>query len=80
MQRTTVLRTLLIAALVWVLPATLWAHAPRNSFWVFAAGLTNVEVDIVVTDTQTGQMRVYDNDLGTDFEPVLDTQAFLTCP
>jgi len=53
---------------------------PRNSFWVFAAGLTNVEVEIVVTDTQSGQMRFYDNDLGMDFEPVLDTQAFLTCP
>lgn len=51
-----------------------------NSFWVFAAGLTNVEVTITVTDTQTGQMRAYENELGTDFAPVLDTAAFQTCP
>jgi hypothetical protein len=50
-----------------------------NSFWVFAAGLTNVEVTLTVTDTATGEVREYENDLGAPFEPVLDTNAFFTC-
>lgn len=53
---------------------------PFDRFWVFAAGLTNVEVTIEVTDTLSGQMREYDNDRNTPFEPILDTQAFATCP
>ncbi len=51
-----------------------------NSYWVFAAGLTDVELTIEVTDTQTGQMKEYDNAQGTPFQPVLDTAAFSTCP
>ena len=51
-----------------------------NRFWVFAAGLTDVEVSITVTDTKTGAEKGYGNDLGTPFEPVLDTDAFATCP
>jgi hypothetical protein len=51
-----------------------------NSFWVFAAGLTNVAVTIEVTDTQTGVMREYDNELGHPFETILATSAFETCP
>lgn len=53
---------------------------PFDRFWVFAAGLTNVEVELTVVDTQANATRVYDNDLGTDFEPILDTDAFDTCP
>ena len=51
-----------------------------NTFWVFAGGLTNVEVDITVTDTQTGDVRVYSNPQGTPFQPIQDTEAFATCP
>lgn len=51
-----------------------------NNFWVFAAGMTNVELTIEVTDTQTGEMREYDNPPSTPFAPVLDTGAFATCP
>lgn len=50
-----------------------------NSFWVFAGGLTNVEVKITVTDTQTGLSRRYDNPPATPFVTVLDTDAFATC-
>lgn len=53
---------------------------PFNRFWVFAAGLTNVEVELTVTDTQANVTKVYDNDLGVAFEPILDTDAFATCP
>ena len=51
-----------------------------NSFGVFAAGLTNVEVDITVTDTQTDQVKTYLKPLGTPFQPIQDTTAFATCP
>jgi hypothetical protein len=53
---------------------------PFNNFWVFAAGLTNVEVTLTVTDTETDEVRVYENPLGTPFAPILDTAAFDTCP
>jgi len=51
-----------------------------NSFWVFAGGLTNVEVDITVTDTLHDVTRTYSNPLNTPFQPIQDTQAFATCP
>jgi hypothetical protein len=51
-----------------------------NSFWVFAAGLTNVEVQLTVTDTESGSVKVYDNPHGRPFRPVQDTRAFPTCP
>ncbi len=51
-----------------------------NRFWFFAGGLTNVEVDLVVTDTLTGAVKSYRNPLSTPFLPITDTQAFATCP
>ena len=49
-------------------------------FWVFASGLTNVEVVLTVTDTQTGESNTYMNPLDEPFQPVQDTGAFATCP
>ena len=51
-----------------------------DRFWVFASGLTNVEVLLKVTDTQTGHVRQYFNPQGRAFAPVQDTDAFATCP
>ena len=51
-----------------------------ESYWVFAAGLTNVGVEITVTDTETDLTWTYDNPVGDTFDPVLDTGAFHTCP
>jgi uncharacterized repeat protein (TIGR01451 family) len=51
-----------------------------DRYWVFAGGLTNVEVEITVTDTQTGDFKTYPNPQSTPFEPILDTDAFATCP
>jgi hypothetical protein len=48
-------------------------------FWVFAAGLTNVQTVITVTDTTTGAARRYVNPQGTPFVPIQDTKAF-PCP
>ncbi len=53
---------------------------PFESFWVFASGLTNVEVSLTVQDTVTGFSNVYTNALGTPFAPIQDTDAFDTCP
>lgn len=51
-----------------------------DSYWVFAAGLTNVEVTLTVHDTESGETKVYANPQGHAFQPVLDTAAFATCP
>ncbi len=50
-----------------------------TSHWVFASGLTNVNVVMKVTDTSTGKVRTYNNPNGTAFSPIQDTSAF-ACP
>ncbi len=52
----------------------------NGNFWVFAAGLTNVQVTLDVLDTATGVSEQYVNPLGTAFQPIQDTSAFGTCP
>lgn len=52
----------------------------NNHYWVFAAGLTNVDTEITVTDTEAGVTRIYNNPQSTAFQPVQDTSAFATCP
>lgn len=53
----------------------------NDRYWVFAAGLTNVEVTLTVTDTQNPtQVRTYVNPQRTPFQPIQDTSAFATCP
>ncbi|HEY6066369.1 MAG TPA: hypothetical protein VIY96_09450, partial [Thermoanaerobaculia bacterium] len=51
----------------------------NSRYWVFAGGLTDVNVVMTVTDTQTGEVRTYTNPQGTPFQPIQDTSAFL-CP
>ena len=48
----------------------------NNHFWVFAGGLTNVEVTLTVTDTYTGGMKTYVNPQGKAYHPLQDTGAF----
>ena len=50
--------------------------AVNGHYWVFAAGLTNVEVALAVRDTVGGARRAYHNDLGVPFQPIQDTAAF----
>jgi hypothetical protein len=50
-----------------------------QKFWFFVSGLTNVGVDMTVTDTVTGQTRTYHNGVGAPFQPILDTAAFAGC-
>jgi plastocyanin len=52
-----------------------------SAYWVFAAGLTNVQAHLTVTDTRTGTVYVRDNAQGAAFQPIQDTQAFPgSCP
>ncbi len=48
----------------------------NDHFWVFASGLTDVEVTLRVTDSQTGVTRTYFNPRGQAYAPVQDTSAF----
>ena len=52
----------------------------NSRFWVYAGGLTNVQVNITLTDTMTGTSKTYINPQGTGFKPIQDTSAFATCP
>lgn len=51
----------------------------NENFWVFAAATTNVEYTLRVTDTATGQVKTYFNELGNSAAAITDTQAFSTC-
>jgi hypothetical protein len=52
---------------------------PSGRFWVFAGGLTDVEVTLEVTDNATGEKKTYRNPQGTPYQPIQDTNAFATC-
>ena len=51
----------------------------NQRFWIFAGGLTNVQVTLTVTDTVKGAVKTYTNPQGTPFQPIQDTGAFATC-
>lgn len=52
----------------------------NSHYWVFAGGLTNVNVTMTVVDTKSGTVKTYTNPLNTAFVPIQDTSAFSTCP
>ncbi len=52
----------------------------NSKYWFFAGGLTNVDVVITVTDSQTGDITQYHNTQGTAFQPIQDTSALPVCP
>jgi hypothetical protein len=51
----------------------------NDRFWFYGGGLTDVEVSTRVTDTATGDIRVYRNPASQAFESVLDSDAFPNC-
>jgi len=67
-----------IEVVVKLLDACSLPGSPR--FWFFATGLTNVEVTLTVTDTQSHVVKTYHNALNQSFKPIQDTSAFETCP
>jgi streptogramin lyase len=68
------------AANVEVVVKVLNGCGSSSRYWTFAGGLTDVNVILTVTDTQTGVIKTYTNPLGTPFQPIQDTDAFATCP
>jgi hypothetical protein len=46
-----------------------------NARWVFASGLTNVQVTLSITDTAGGTVKTYTNPQGVAFVPIQDTGA-----
>jgi hypothetical protein len=67
-----------IEVIIKVVNACTFTAGPR--YWVFAGGLTNVQVVLTVTDTRTEVVRTYRNPQNTAFAPIQDTAAFATCP
>ncbi len=51
----------------------------NGNYWVFAGGLTDVEVKVRVEDTRTGEVKTYFNLQDRPFAPIQDTSAFATC-
>ena len=45
------------------------AHPDFRNFWVFASGLTDVQVHLSVVDTWTGEIWERDTSLGEPFPP-----------
>jgi hypothetical protein len=58
----------------------LTACAVNDRYWVFMAGLTDVRVNVTITDIVADETWTYENPQGTPFPPVQDTSAFATCP
>ena len=52
----------------------------NGHYWVFAGGLTNIDYELTVTDTVSGSTQMFANTPGNAFDPIVDTQAFATCP
>ena len=53
--------------------------ALNDHFWVFTAASTDVEYTLKVTDTSTGEMRTYTNQLGDRAPAITDVEAFASC-
>jgi hypothetical protein len=47
-----------------------------GEYWVFAGGLTDVDVQLKVMDPVTGASESYSNSVGTPFQPIQDSSAF----
>ncbi|HEX5716065.1 MAG TPA: hypothetical protein VF179_07900 [Thermoanaerobaculia bacterium] len=54
--------------------------ASNGRYWVFAGGLTNLQVDIIVEDTVKKKTKTYRNPQSTPFRPIQDVNAFAGCP
>jgi hypothetical protein len=50
--------------------------AINRQYWVFMGGLTNVRVEVTVTDVVTGAVKTYVNLDGHAFQPIQDISAF----
>ena len=53
--------------------------AVNQIYWVYAAGLTDVGVDLTILDTWSGQVFSVSRPRGTPFQPVQDVAALPVC-
>jgi hypothetical protein len=53
--------------------------AINDRFWFYAAAATDVELEITVRDTETGQESIHTKELGPPAPAITDTDAFATC-
>ncbi|MEM6705867.1 MAG: vanadium-dependent haloperoxidase [Acidobacteriota bacterium] len=75
------------SGLYWFFESTNWEMmvkvldgcAVNNRVWVFGAATTDVAYEITVTDTMTGEVQTYTNELGEASAAITDTDAFDTC-
>lgn len=51
----------------------------NGNYWIYAAGLTDVEVDLLVTDTWTGRVRTFSSPSGSAFQPIQRIGDLATC-
>ncbi|HEX6203653.1 MAG TPA: hypothetical protein VF100_11670, partial [Thermoanaerobaculia bacterium] len=63
-----------------VIVKVLDACAVNGHYWVFAAGLTDVEVTLRVEDREAEVEWERWSPLNTPFQPILDAAALATCP
>jgi hypothetical protein len=52
----------------------------NGRFWVYASGLTDLEVTLAITDLETDDVYEITNELGHPFDLVRDDHAFAGCP
>ena len=52
------------------------ACALNDRYWLYATGLTDVEVELEVADPVTQRRHVTTSPLGKAFQPIADNQAF----
>jgi hypothetical protein len=75
------------SGLFWFFSANNWemlvkmvdACTYNQRFWVYSAATTNVAYTLKVTDTVTGQVKLYTNPSGRSSPAVTDSDAFATC-
>jgi hypothetical protein len=63
-----------------VMVKVLDACKANHHYWVYAAGMTDVGVSLHVEDMLAQRVVNYSNVAGRAFQPVLDIDAFATCP
>ncbi len=51
----------------------------NGHYWIYSAGLTDVEVELIVTDTYTGEVQVFENPLGQAFQPIQKLDLLAGC-
>jgi hypothetical protein len=52
----------------------------NGRYWVFSSSTAGLPYTIQLTDSKSGESRRYESSPASDFQPIIDTAAFATCP